>query len=84
MIQSKLENVKLSAVLVIFLPRSACSIELEEMVILTGGLSYKRESTTSVTVYNKKGFLADWPHLQTSRYDHGCGHFINANKEVVR
>ena len=69
---------------IICIIRSACSIQLEEMVILTGGLDYEEEPTTRVTVYNKNGFLADWPHLQTSRYDHGCGHFINADKEVVR
>ena len=69
---------------IISIIRSACSIELEEMVILTGGLDHEEEPTTRVTVYNKNGFLADWPHLQTSRDDHGCGHFINADKEVVR
>ena len=69
---------------IICIIRSACSIQLEEMVILTGGLDYEEEPTTRVTVYNKNGFLADWPHLQTSRYEHGCGHFINADKKVVR
>ena len=54
------------------------------MVILTGGLDQDELSTTRVTVYNKNGFLADWPHLQTSRYDHGCGHFVNADNKVVR
>ena len=50
------------------------------MVILTGG-SY---TESKVTVYNNKGFVADWPELQTGRYQHGCGHFVNTHNEVVR
>ena len=66
--------------------RLACSIGLEEIVVLTGGQDIYKGSipTTKVTVYNENGLLADWPHMETSRYNHGCGHFINANKEVVR
>ena len=60
--------------------RSACSIELEELVILTGG----EDTLTKVTVYNKDGFLADWPGLQTGRHSHGCGHFVNSDNKVVR
>ena len=60
--------------------RSACSIELEELVILSGGV----DTMTKVTVYNKDGFLADWPGLQTGRHSHGCGHFVNSDNKVVR
>ena len=60
--------------------RYACSIELKEMVILTGG----KNSKTKVTVYNNKGFVADWPELKTGRYEHGCGHFVNTDNKVVR
>ena len=66
--------------LIISTIRSACSIELEELVILTGG----EDTLTKVTVYNKDGFLADWPGLQTGRHSHGCGHFVNSDNEVVR
>ena len=55
-------------------------------MVLTGGLDKPNGDTplTRVTVYNDNGFLADWPQLKTSRHSHGCGHFINADNEVVR
>ena len=60
--------------------RYACSIELEEVAILTGGYF----TQTQVTVYNTAGWLADWPELNTGRRSHGCGHFVNADNQVVR
>ena len=57
----------------------ACSIELKEMVILTGGTKENK-----VTVYNNDGFVEDWPELKTGRFNHGCGHFINTDNKVVR
>ena len=39
---------------------------------------------SKVTVYNNEGFVADWPELQTGRYEHGCGHYVNTDNEVVR
>ena len=60
--------------------RYACSIELKEIVILTGG----QYTESKVTVYNNEGFVADWPEVKTGRYSHGCGHFVNTNNEVVR
>ena len=53
---------------------------MEETVIITGGFKTK----TQVTVYNTEGFLADWPSLNTGRYLHGCGHFVNTDNHVVR
>ena len=60
--------------------RYACSIELKEMVILTGG----QYTESKVTVYNNEGFVKDWPELKTGRYNHGCGHFVNTDNKVVR
>ena len=28
--------------------------------------------------------MEDWPELNTGRYDHGCGHFVNTDNKVVR
>ena len=53
---------------------------MEEMVILTGG--YYTEN--KVTVYNTEGWVEDWAQLQTGRYWHACGHFINMDNQVVR
>ena len=59
--------------------RSACSIEMKEMVILTGGEYTKN----FVTVYNNKGFVEDWPRMEHGRSNHGCGHYVNTENRVV-
>ena len=68
--------------------RHACSIELKDIVILTGGSSYGEIESykvwSRVTVYNNKGFVADWPELNYARQDHGCGHYVNTDTKVVR
>ena len=53
---------------------------MEEIVILTGGQAY----FTQVTAYNTEGFLEEWPSLNTGRYNHECGHFVNTDNQVVR
>ena len=65
--------------------RGACSIEMTNKVIITGGYDYNSKmGSTRVAVYNNDGFLADWPSLDTGRKDHGCGHFVNKyNTEVM-
>ena len=60
--------------------RYACSIELKEMVILTGG----QYTMSKVTVYNNEGFVDDWPELNTGRNNHGCGHYVNTASKMVR
>ena len=72
-------NLKHLKVLYVDCFRHACSIELKEMVILTGG----EYTESKVTVYNNEGFVADWPELKTGRYNHGCGHFVNTDNKVV-
>jgi len=59
--------------------RFACSIEMAEVVILTGGA----DTRSLVTVYNNAGFVGDLPSLNTGRYSHGCGHFVNTDNQVV-
>ena len=75
-------NLKHLKVLYVDCFRHACSIELKEIVILTGG--YSKVTHSKVTVYNNEGFVEDWPELNTGRYDHGCGHFVNTDNKVVR
>ena len=53
---------------------------MEETVIITGG-DFKKNQ---VTVYNTEGWVEDWPELNTGRWDHGCGHFVNTDNQVVR
>ena len=49
-------------------------------VVLTGGLNTKPQ----VSVYNSlMGWVEDLPSLNTGRYSHGCGHFVNTGNQVV-
>ena len=58
----------------------ACTIEADDWVVVTGGW-YTR---TNVTEYDINGWRQEHPDLNTGRYDHGCGYYVNANKEIVR
>ena len=64
--------------------RFACSIELQDFVILTGGydMSY-HGPMDQATIYNQLGFQADLPSLNTGRYSHACGHFVNMDMQAV-
>ena len=57
----------------------ACSIELDDKVIVTGGYY----TPTRVDVYNIEGWNMELPQLITGRYNHGCGHFINSDDKMV-
>ena len=50
----------------------ACAIELEDRVILTGGVSRAK-----VHVYNQEGYVMDLPDLVQGRQAHACGYFVN-------
>ena len=60
--------------------RWACSIQLEESVIITGGIY--SESLNRVEQYNLAGSMGRLPDLNTGRYLHACGHYLH-NGEVV-
>ena len=60
----------------------ACAIEMEETIILTGGVIDNEEST-DVSIYNKDGWVRDLPNLQTVRKRHGCGHYIDDSNNLV-
>ena len=59
--------------------RLACSIQLKELVIITGG----KLTANKATVYNTEGWVEDLPSLNMGRYSHGCGHFVNMDNQVV-
>ena len=52
-------------------------------MILTGGVHHGNASTR-VTIYNIYGFVEDKPPLNTGRFYHGCGHYINSDNKMVR
>lgn len=57
----------------------ACSIELEETVILTGGLY----TMNKVSIYTSSGWIEDLPDLLQGRSTHGCGHYMNDDNKMV-
>ena len=58
---------------------SACSIELDNKVIVTGGTF----NQTRVFVYNMDGWIMELPQLITGRFGHGCGQYINTDDKMV-
>merc|ERR1719342_980004 len=57
----------------------ACSIELPEMFILTGG----EYTETTVSRYSTSGWMEDLPELNEGRRSHGCGYFYNDDMQRV-
>merc|ERR1719348_343193 len=57
----------------------ACSIELPDMFILTGGESTR----TTVSRYSTSGWMEDLPELNEGRQEHGCGYFYNDDMQRV-
>ena len=66
--------------------RDACSIEMGDHVVVTGGRygSVPFESVRAeVSVYTSQGWVEDYAGLITGRQQHGCGHYINGDNNVV-
>ena len=66
--------------------RHACSIQFNEKVIVTGGYYTGTTfyTTRIVSVYNIGGWVEDLPDLNTGRRNHGCGHYVDNNNDIVR
>ena len=60
--------------------RAACSIQFNEKVIVPGG----QFTETTVSVYNIGGWVEDLPDLNTGREQHGCGHYVDSENNMVR
>ena len=52
---------------------------MTDSVIHTGGL----HSRSRVQEYNLQGSVARLPDLNTGRYYHACGHYVNDDKQIV-
>ena len=63
--------------------RESCSIEFDDKVVITGGRKSGGEGTSKVSVYDVYGFVQYLPDLIVGRKQHGCGHYINSNNEMV-
>jgi len=66
--------------------QSACVIEIEEAMIITGGDAHGGAfaDTTRVVQYDVNGNKTYLPSLNSKRSDHACGSFMNSeNKRVL-
>ena len=62
---------------------SACAIELEDTVVVTGGWSLFTGPFATVQVYTISGPQEQLPDLMTGRYQHACAHFVDSENRVV-
>ena len=64
---------------------SACAIEEEHEVTLTGGWSLDTGTEWGYRVirYKSSGEFEDLPSMDTWRQGHACGHFTNVEGEIV-
>ena len=60
--------------------RNACSIELSDKVIITGGYDWTTRFKKA-SVYDLSGFVEDLPDFNVARFDHGCGSYLNENNQ---
>ena len=60
----------------------ACTIKLQEEVIITGG-GTGSQTSNRVEVYNTDGWVREMPKLNTARSYHACGHYTNADDKIV-
>ena len=60
--------------------RNACSIDLGDSVVITGGYYTKRK----VTQYNGVRFLKEMPQLIQGRRHHGCSYYTENDKYIVK
>ena len=58
---------------------NACSIDLGQSVVITGGYKNGRK----VTEYNEDGKTRELPELIRSRDQHGCGSYVDQDDNVV-
>ena len=43
-----------------------------------------RSTRSTVSVYHIGGWVEDLPDLNTGRWGHGCGHYVDNNNDIVR
>ena len=74
----------------VFICSWACAIELQDTVVVTGGIrveisedEYYYIGTATVQVYTISGPHEQLPDLLTARYGHGCAYFVDSKDRVV-
>ena len=64
---------------IMFIFRSACAIDLQDRVVVTGGYG----PIATVQVYTSEGPQEQLPSLQTPRSSHACAYFLDSQDRVV-
>ena len=59
--------------------RRACSIDLGQSVVITGGYYTMR----TVTQYSENGEAKELQELITGRYNHGCSYYTDSDNNMV-
>ena len=68
----------------IFHHRNSCGIQFEyEVVITGGGGANETDASATVSIYNIEGWVKDLPKMTFARFYHGCGHYLNEDKQQV-
>ena len=62
---------------------AACSIELEDMVVVTGGQQLNGATMSTAQVYTTSGKGEKLPDFNTPRMLHACGHYLKDDKVVT-
>ena len=57
----------------------ACSIDLGQTVVITGGYDNEKK----VTEYNEDGQSKELPQLMTGRKLHGCSSYVDKDDNIV-
>ena len=60
----------------------ACAIELEDMVVVTGGL-YSRKTVQVYTISGPQE-QPDLPDMIEDRWNHACAHYVDSENRIVR
>ena len=62
---------------------SACAIELEDTVVVTGGWSLFTGPFATVQVYTISGPQEQLPDMLRGRLRHACAHYVDSQNRVV-
>ena len=77
-------QINVDIVYMLFIFSWACGIELEDRVVVTGGVGWwDGLPRATVQVYTSEGPQEQLPSLLTSRDGHACAHYLDNQDRVV-
>jgi len=60
----------------------ACSISLDDEVVITGGRNFPK-ALTRVSRYDRDGVMRNMPSLNQGRYEHACASYFTLGEQVL-